>query len=144
MGVFVPLPPLLPPPLVGVGTVTGADETVTGDEGMVTGVDGTVTGTDETGFLADEVLVDVGVVDDFEEPFPELELELLLPPLLLSESLFLETTIPIIAPMRIRMTMDPIQMTIFRRPLLLVGLVTDDAWSIFSLTVSTSAGSGYE
>lgn len=121
------------PPLVGVGTVTGADDTVTGADDtvtgaddMVTGVEGTVTGTEETGFLADEVLVGVGVVDGFEEPFPELELELLLP-LLLSESLFLETTIPTMAPMRMRMTMLPIQMIFFRRPLLLAGLVKDDA-----------------
>ncbi|KAK5801468.1 hypothetical protein F5H01DRAFT_355451 [Linnemannia elongata] len=123
MGVILPLPPLL----VGVGTVTGAEE---------------------TGFLADEVLVDVGLVDDFEEPFPELELELLLPPLLWSEFLFPETTTAIIAPIMVRMMMLPIQVIIFRRPLL-VDLVTDPVddgsdFLVVEVGVSTSWGTGYE
>ncbi|KAK5801469.1 hypothetical protein F5H01DRAFT_355452 [Linnemannia elongata] len=133
MGVFLPLLPLPLPP-VGVGTATGADETVTG--------------TEETGFLADEVLVDVGLVDDFEEPFPELELELLLPPLLWSELLFPETTTATIAPMMMTMMMFPTQMIIFRRPLL-VDLVTDpvdddSAFLVVEVGVSTSWGTGYE
>lgn len=83
--------------------------------------------------------------DVFEEFPPELELLLLLPSLLSESLFFMETIIPIMAPMRMRVTMAPIQMIFFRRPLL-VGLVNDpaDDGLGFSSTVSTSSGSEYE
>lgn len=83
--------------------------------------------------------------DVLEECPPEVEPSLLLP-FFSPESLsFMETTIPIMAPMRMRIMIAPTQMILFRRPLL-VGLITDPAADGlgFSSTVSTNWDSGYE
>jgi hypothetical protein len=129
-----PEPPEPEPEDVGaaVGTVTGMSETVVDGPGTVTGIS-------ETGLLENDVVAVVRVGDD--ELLPEVELSLLLP--LSLESLFFMITIPIIAAIRIWITITPTQMIFFRRPL--VGFVTDpvDDGLYFSSMTSTSSGSGY-
>jgi hypothetical protein len=104
---------------------------------------GTVTGISETELLENDVEVDVGVAVVPVVLFLEPELPMLLPPLLSEFSLFFDTMIPIIAAIRIRVTITPTQMIFFRRPL--VGFVTDpvDDGLYFSSMTSTSSGSGY-